>query len=92
MSATLKHTLRERAGGNYRVMTNMAAQLLAGRPPQRRSHPATIGRVVAVPLGESSRACLTLSYREDHQASCSRSPCGIAGKCDCHYTGHIFLV
>lgn len=29
MSATLKHTLCERAGGNYRVMTNMAAQLLA---------------------------------------------------------------
>lgn len=29
MSSTLKHTLCERAGGNYRVMTNMAAQLLA---------------------------------------------------------------
>ena len=29
MSAMLKHTLCERAGGNYRVMTNMAAQLLA---------------------------------------------------------------
>jgi general secretion pathway protein A len=29
MSASLKHTLCERAGGNYRVMTNMAAQLLA---------------------------------------------------------------
>ena len=29
LSATLKHTLCERAGGNYRVMTNMAAQLLA---------------------------------------------------------------
>jgi general secretion pathway protein A len=29
MSETLKHTLCERAGGNYRVMTNMAAQLLA---------------------------------------------------------------
>ncbi len=29
MSKSLKHTLCERAGGNYRVMTNMAAQLLA---------------------------------------------------------------
>lgn len=29
MTAPLKHTLCERAGGNYRVMTNMAAQLLA---------------------------------------------------------------
>jgi type II secretory pathway predicted ATPase ExeA len=29
MSKNLKHTLCERAGGNYRVMTNMAAQLLA---------------------------------------------------------------
>ena len=29
MSPSLKHTLCERAGGNYRVMTNMAAQLLA---------------------------------------------------------------
>ena len=29
LSPTLKHTLCERAGGNYRVMTNMAAQLLA---------------------------------------------------------------
>jgi len=29
LSASLKHTLCERAGGNYRVMTNMAAQLLA---------------------------------------------------------------
>ena len=29
MSSSLKHTLCERAGGNYRVMTNMAAQLLA---------------------------------------------------------------
>ena len=29
LSPTLKHTLCERAGGNYRVMTNLAAQLLA---------------------------------------------------------------
>ncbi len=29
MNPALKHTLCERAGGNYRVMTNMAAQLLA---------------------------------------------------------------
>ena len=29
MNAALKNTLCERAGGNYRVMTNMAAQLLA---------------------------------------------------------------
>jgi type II secretory pathway predicted ATPase ExeA len=29
MSASLKQTLCERAGGNYRVMTNLGAQLLA---------------------------------------------------------------
>ena len=29
MCASLKHTLCERAGGNYRVMTDMAALLLA---------------------------------------------------------------
>ncbi|XXG29915.1 MAG: hypothetical protein WJ306_07530 [Ferrovum myxofaciens] len=29
MSPSLKHTLCERAGGNYRILTNLAAQLLA---------------------------------------------------------------